>query len=88
MHDERTRESDALPHAARELARVGGLETVEPDHVDRGERTLADLGLGQPLRLEAERHVLEHREPWKDREALEHHRDAASGARNRLAAIA
>ncbi len=43
MHDERAREADALAHAARELARIRGLEAVEADQVDRRERALADL---------------------------------------------
>ena len=43
MHDQRAREADALAHAARQLARIGGLEAVEADQVDRRERALADL---------------------------------------------
>ena len=46
MHDERAGEADALAHAAREFARIGGFEAVEPDQVDGGERALPDLGVG------------------------------------------
>jgi hypothetical protein len=37
--------------------------------------------------LESELHVLEHSEPGKQREALEHHRDALGGARHDLAEV-
>ncbi len=75
MHDERAREADPLAHAARELARVRRLESVEADEVDGLQRALAHLGLGEAQRLEPELHVLEHGEPGKQREALEHHGD-------------
>ena len=34
MNDERTGKAHALTHAARELARVGGFETIGADEVD------------------------------------------------------
>ena len=85
MHDQRARESHPLAHAARQLARIGGLEAVETDEIDRRQRALTNLGARQVLRLESERDVLEHREPGKQREALEHHRDSARGPRHGLA---
>ena len=88
MDDERAGEADALPHATRELPRIGGLEAVEPDQVDRGERAAPDLRLGQAQGLEPDLDVLEHRQPGKQREALEHHGDAGRGADDRLAEIA
>ena len=75
MNHQRAREAHPLAHAAGELARVGGLEAVEADEVDRLQRALAHLGLADAERLEPELHVLEHGEPGKQREALEHHRD-------------
>ncbi len=88
MHDESARKPHALPHATRELARIGRLEAVEPDHVDRRERALPDLRLGHSLCLESERHVLEHREPREDGEALEYHRNAPRGTCHRLTEVA
>ena len=76
MHHQRARKADSLAHAAGELARVGGLEAVEADQVDRLQRARAHLRLRHAERLEPELHVLEHREPGKEREALEHHGDA------------
>ncbi len=87
MHDEGAREADALAHAARKLARISGLVTVEADEVDGGKRAGADLLLLDAERLEAELHVLQHGEPGKQREALEHHRDAAGGTLDRLSHI-
>ena len=43
LHDERAGEADALAHAAGQLLRIGGFETVEADHVDRLHRPLARL---------------------------------------------
>ena len=66
MDDERAREADALAHAARKLARIGGFVAVEPDEIDRGERAPADLRA--PAGRSASRpelHVFEHREPGK-----------------------
>ena len=37
MHDERARQPDALPHAARELLWKGALVAVEADQIDRGQ---------------------------------------------------
>jgi hypothetical protein len=87
MDHEGARESDALAHAAGQLARIGRLEPVEADQVDGGQRALADLRPRQVLRFQAERHVLEHGEPGKQREALEHHRDAARRSDDRVPEI-
>ena len=69
MHDQRAGKADALAHAAGKLARIGGFVTVEADQVDRRQRPLADLDVGQPERLEPELHVFKHGEPGKQREA-------------------
>lgn len=88
MHDQRAGKADALAHAARQLARIGGFEAVEADQVDRLQRTAADLGARQAERLEADLHVLQHGQPGKQREALEHHGDAGGRAADRPAEIA
>src|SRR3954454_15785700 len=80
MNDERPREADPLPHAAGKLARIGVFESVEPDEIDGRERAMTDLVFRQAERLESELQVVEHGEPWKQREALEHHGDAGHGS--------
>ncbi len=86
MHDERAREAHALAHAAGQLLRIGVLETVETDEIDRRERALAPLGRRHASRLEPDLHILEHGEPGKQREGLEHHGDAFGAADDRRAA--
>ena len=88
VHHQRPGEAHALPHAARQLARIGGLEAVQADEVDRRQGSLADFRPRHALRLEAQRNIFEHRQPGKQREALEHHGDAGRGAGDRLAHIA
>ena len=84
MHDQRAREADALAHAAGKLARVGGLVAVEADQIDGGKRALADFLL--PARPSASSpsctfsSTVSH---GKQREALEHHGDAARRAIHR-----
>jgi hypothetical protein len=74
LQDERAGQPDALPHPAGQLFRVGGLETVEADDVDRSQ------GRGAPLRFtdaagqQAELDVVLHGQPGHQREGLEHHR--------------
>ncbi len=87
MHDERAGKADALAHAAGQLARIGELIAVETDQIDRRQRALADFRLGQAERFEAELHVLQHRQPGKQREGLKHHGDAGRGTVHRLAKI-
>ena len=65
---------------------IGGLEAVEADQVDRGERPLAALGAIDPERLQSELDVLQHRQPGKQREGLEHHGDAVRRTDDGLAA--
>ena len=87
MNDQRPRESNTLAHAAGELARIRGLEPVEADEIDGLQRAAARLRVGMAERLESELHVLEHRQPGKQREALKHHRDALGGALHGLAEV-
>ena len=57
VDDERAGEADALAHAARQLARIGDLEAVEADEVDRGERAPArSLRPGRPAPRGRARH--------------------------------
>ena len=84
---QRAGESDALPHAARELLGIGRLEPVETDEIDRLQRPLPPLGTRHALRLQAELDIAEHGEPGKEREGLEHHGDAVRRAVDDVAAI-
>ena len=76
VDDERAGKADALPHAARQFLRIGVLEPVEADQVDRLDRAPPPLGGGDALRLEPELDIAEHGQPRKQRKALKHHRDA------------
>src|SRR4029079_8557649 len=88
MKHERAREPHTLTHTARELAWVGGLETVEPDQIDRGQRLRANLRAWQALRLQPACNVLEYRQPGKQREALKHHRHAGRRPHHLLTEVA
>ena len=76
MHDQRPRKADALAHAAGKLLREGGLETVEPDEVDRFQRAPAGFVPGDLFCPETELDIGEHGQPGKQRKRLEHHGDA------------
>ena len=84
LDDQRAGEADALAHAARQLLRIGGFEAVEADEVDRLQRPLARLVERHALRPRADLDVVEHGQPGKQREALEHHRDAFGRAVDHL----
>src|SRR3546814_1715902 len=64
--------ADALAHAARQLVRVGLLETLEADLADVALRHRLALGAGGAAQLEAEGDVAQHRRPGHQREVLEH----------------
>ncbi len=87
MNHQRAREAHPLAHAAGELARIGGLEAVEADEVDRLQRAPAHLRHRHAEGFEAELHVLQHRQPREQRKALEHHRDTRGRAGHRVAEI-
>ena len=87
VHDESACEADTLAHAARQFARIGGFVPIKADQIDAGERPLANLRLRQAKRFKAQLHVFKNCQPRKQRECLEHHRDAGRRAGHRLAAI-
>src|SRR3546814_1190884 len=64
--------ADSLAHAARQLVRVGLLETLEADLADVALRHRLALGAGDAAQLEAEGDVAQHRRPGHQREVLEH----------------
>ena len=86
MHHQRAGKADALAHAARQFLGVGGFEAVEADQVDRRQRARAALGAVDAERLQPEFDVLQHRQPGKQREGLEHHGDAVRRSLDGLAA--
>src|SRR5580700_307740 len=59
-----------------------------PHRLRKSPRALAHLGPRPPQRLEPDLHVLEHREPREEREALEHHGDAGRGTCDRVTEVA
>ena len=60
MHDERARKAHSLAHATGQFARIGRLETVEANQVDRSERTLPDLGRRKSQGFKSDLHVFKH----------------------------
>lgn len=87
LHRERAGEADLLAHAARELAGIGALEAGEADELDQALGVIAPFGRRDPARLERDLHVLDHREPGKEREGLEHDGRVRIDAGERRAAI-
>src|ERR1700723_2111692 len=77
MHDQRAREPDALAHAARQLARIGGFVTIKADEIDGGKRTRTDFVRRKTQRFQPQLHIFEYGQPGKEREALKYHSDAA-----------
>ena len=80
-------ESHPLPHPARQLLRVGGLETVEADGVDGPLGPLPPLTALDPERLQPEFDVLEHRQPGQKGEALKDHGYAGVGTVERVTPV-
>ncbi len=87
VDDQRAGEAHALAHAARKLARIGGLKPVQTDEVDGGQRAGATFCRRHLERLQPQFHVLQHRQPGKQRKALKHHRQPRHRAVDRLAAM-
>lgn len=87
LGDDRAGETDPLPHAAGQFLRVGGVEAVKADQVDRPERALGPLGIGDAACLKAELDVLPDGEPRQQREGLEDHRHPRIGPGERGAPV-
>jgi hypothetical protein len=87
LGDDGAGETDPLPHAAGQFLRVGGLEAVQADQVDRPERALGPLGIGDAAGLKAELDVLLDGEPRQQREGLEDHRHPGIGPGERAAPV-
>ena len=86
--DERARERDPLPLAARELARLGLGAVGEPHELEHLPDAARDLGLRDLLALEAEGDVVVDREVLEERVALEHRVDVAAVGRHALDRLA
>jgi len=66
------RETNTLFHPAGQFLGVGVFETVEPNRIEDTHAALGALSGGNAARLERRRHILEHRKPREQREALKH----------------
>ena len=84
LDHQRARKSDPLPHAARELLRIGRLEAVQTDRVEDLHAAPALLRRLHPARLQRRFDVFQHGQPGEQREALEDDRDVRLGRRDRL----
>ena len=73
---------DALALAARELARIAVEKLAQAEDLGGAVDAGLDLGLGRPLQLEREGHVVGDRHMRVERIVLEHHRDVALLGRN------
>src|SRR5690606_26461205 len=82
---ERASDGDALLHAARELRRVSVREVLEAHDLEPLHRGLLGFVARSALHARAEHHGLLHREPRKERVALEHHAAVCAGAEHWLA---
>ncbi len=80
LRDERPRETDALAHAARQLLRIGILVAGQADELERPLDLLLCLPSVEATLDEADLHVLLHREPWIEGEALKHDRETTIDA--------
>src|SRR5688572_23916115 len=83
--DQRPADGDALLHAAGELARRLGLEALEADEPDELARPGTAFRAHAAHHAQREKHVVEHRRPWKKRRALEHHRGLVARREHRRA---
>src|SRR5215467_815388 len=87
MYDESASKSHPLPHATRKFARICTLEAIKADKVNRRQRARAHLLLRQAECFESKLDVLEHRQPRKQRKALEDHGNAGRAALNPAAQV-
>ena len=85
LDDERAGESDALAHAAGELAGIGGFESVEADGVEDLEAAAMALGGFHAAGLQRRLNVLEDGEPGEEGKALEDDGDVGLGVGDVLA---
>ena len=79
---ERARQRDALLLAARELADAPTLEPGESDQRERGSRARLDVGAGESLHPQPERHVPLHVAVGEQSVVLEHEPEAATVRRH------
>ena len=77
MPHDRPTHRDPLPLAPGESGRLAVQQLVETEDASRLLHARVDLVLRHLLKLEAERHVLEHAHVRVERVVLEHHRDVA-----------
>src|SRR5271166_2580159 len=71
LDHQRAREADPLLHSAREFLGICSLEAIETNSVDHLQRPLVALDSTHALGDQRRFHVVQNREPGKQREALE-----------------
>ena len=71
LDDQGARKADALPHAAGKLLGIGRLKAVEAHRVEHLHAAVVALGRGDAAGLQRSFDVFKHREPGKERKALE-----------------
>ena len=83
LGDQRAGDGNAHAHAARQFARIGAAELLQPDPVERRDDPRPRLLDRDALELERQQHVVEHARPRHQRRLLEHEADAAFAVRGR-----
>ncbi len=71
LNHQRTREADALFHAARKLLRVSALEAIQSDGIENAQGAFVALHSRHTASFERRFDVVEHSEPGKQSKALE-----------------
>ena len=84
LDDQGARKADALLHAAGEFLGIRGFESVEADRIEHLHAAVAALVRIDAAGLQRGLHVLKHREPRKQRKALEDDGDVDLGLGDRL----
>ena len=79
LDDQSAGKADALAHAAGEFLGIGGLEAVQADRVEHLHAALAALVGDDAAGLQRGFDIFKHREPGKEREALEDDGDVDLG---------
>ncbi|MCY1238058.1 hypothetical protein D9M72_507760 [compost metagenome] len=82
---QRTSNADALRHAAGELPGIGAFKLLQADELDIASCPVPRLAAREPLRLQPEADIVEHRQPRQQPRLLEDHRAVGADAFRQLA---
>src|SRR5258708_27844513 len=72
LDNQGSRKTHPLAHPSREFLGIRIFIAIQPDRIDGRKRTLQALRAREVQSLQAQIHVLQYREPWKEGEGLKH----------------